>query len=132
MILLACNRACQFELTNRKGLAMRTKNIFTAISLFFSLISFIAFPTSSVAAEKDYPLCTLSGYFFGSGDKFLSDLARNIAQKGKIFGDPICNAAWKNGYKAGENFSKTGKPKNHAEQFVFQQAAEFRAQVSDL
>jgi hypothetical protein len=106
------------------------RNIFTA--LFFSLISFIAFSNPSIASGKDYPLCTLGGYFSGSGDKFLSELARNIAQKGKIFGDPICNAAWKNGYKAGENFSKTGRPQNHAEQFVFQQAAEFRAQVSNL
>ncbi|MGH8685374.1 MAG: hypothetical protein ACREUM_08510, partial [Nitrosospira sp.] len=64
-------------------------------------------------------------------DKFLSELAKNIAQKRNIFGDPICNAAWKNGYKTGENFSKTGKAKNHAEKFVFQQAAEFRAQVAN-
>ncbi len=111
---------------------MRTKN-FVAIPVFFSLISIIAFPGSSVAAEKDYPLCTVGGYFSGSGDKFLSELARNIAQKRNVFGDPICNAAWKNGYKAGENFSKTGKPQNHAEQFVLQQAAEFRARAaSDL
>lgn len=109
---------------------MRTKNISTA--LFFSLISFTAFSTLSIAAGKDYPLCTLGGYFSGSGDKFLSDIARNTTEKGKIFGDPICNAAWRNGYKAGENFSKTGKPQNNAEQFVFQQAAEFRAQIPKL
>ena len=111
---------------------MRTRKIFTAIPVLYSLISVIAFPGSSVAAEKDYPLCTVGGYFSGSGDKFLSELARNSAQERKILGDPICDAAWKNGYKAGENFSKTGKPRNHAEQFVMQQATEFRAQVSDL
>jgi hypothetical protein len=109
---------------------MRTKNSFTA--LFFLLISFIAFSSPSIAAGKDYPLCTLGGYFSGSGDKLLSELVRNTAQTGKIFGDPICNAAWKNGYKAGENLSKKGKPQNHAEQFVFQQAAEFRAQIPRL
>jgi hypothetical protein len=111
---------------------MRKRNVSAALPALFSLLSVIAFPGSSVAAEKDYPLCTVGGYFSGSGDIFLSELARNIVQKRNIFGDPICNAAWKNGYKAGENFSKTGKSANHAEQFVFQQAAEFRAQASDL
>ena len=109
---------------------MRTKNI--SIALFFSLIVFIAFSTLSIAAGKDYPLCTLGGYFSGSGDKFLSEIARNTAQKGNIFGDPICKAAWRNGYKAGENLSRMGKPQNQAEQFVFQQAAEFRAQIPKL
>ena len=111
---------------------MRMSKSLTVIPVLYSLISVIAFPGSSVAAEKDYPLCTVGGYFSGSGDKFLSELARNSAQERKILGDPICNAAWKNGYKAGENFSKTGKPKNPAEQFVLRQATEFRAQVSDL
>ena len=111
---------------------MRSHNIFTTTSLVVSLMSFTAFPSLSTAAEKDYPLCTLSGYFLGAGDKYRSAIARNIAERGKIFGDPICNAAWNNGYKAGENISKKGKPQNQAEQFVFQQAAEFEAQVSDL
>lgn len=111
---------------------MKKRNISAALPAFFSLLSVIAFPGSSVAAEKDYPLCTMGGYFSGSGDKFLSELARNVAQKRNILGDPICNAAWKNGYKAGENVSRTGKPQNLAEKFVFQQAAEFRAHASDL
>ncbi len=111
---------------------MRKRNISAALPAFFSLILVIAFPGSSVAAEKDYPLCTVGGYFSGSGNKFLSELARNIAQKRHIFGDPICNAAWKNGYKTGENVLKTGKPNNHAEKFVLQQAAEFREHAFDL
>ncbi len=109
---------------------MRTRNIFAVLSLFFPALLIVP-PASSAAAEKDYPLCTVGGYFSGSGDKFLSELARNSAQKRNIFGDPICNAAWKNGYKAGENVSKTGKAKNPAEIFVFQQAAEFRAQAAN-
>lgn len=110
---------------------MGTRNSFAALPVLFSLTVGLgnALPASGFAAEKDYPLCTVGGYFSGSGDKFLSELAKNIAQKRNIFGDPICNAAWKNGYKTGENFSKTGKPKNQAEKFVSQQAAEFRAQV---
>jgi hypothetical protein len=111
---------------------MKKRDISAVLPAFFSLILMVAFPGSSPAAEKDYPLCTLGGYFSGSGDKFLSELAKNIAQKSNILGDPICNAAWKNGYKAGENVSRTGKPQNLAETFVFQQAAEFRAHASDL
>ncbi|MDQ3184892.1 MAG: hypothetical protein M3Q16_00160 [Pseudomonadota bacterium] len=109
---------------------MRTRSMFAALPTFVSFMSMMALPSSGVAAEKDYPLCTVGGYFSGSGDKFLSDVAKNIVQERNIFGDPICNAAWKNGYKTGENFSKTGKAKNHAEKFVFEQAAEFKAQVA--
>ena len=111
---------------------MRARNIFISLSILFSLTSVIAFSRSSFAAATDYPLCTLGGYFAASGEKYLSELARNITHTKHIFGDPICDAAWKNGYKAGENYSKTGKPQNHAEQFVLQQAVEFRAHVSDM
>lgn len=111
---------------------MRARNIFVSLSILFSLTSVIAFPRSSFAAATDYPLCTLGGYFTASGEKDLSELARNITQTKHIFGDPICEAAWKNGYKAGVNYSKTGKPQNQAEQFVMQQAAEFRSHVSDM
>lgn len=110
---------------------MGTRNRLGVLPVLFSLTLGIAYPGSGVAAEKDYPLCTVGGYFSGSGDKFLSELAKNIAQERNVFGDPICNAAWKNGYKTGENFSRTGKTKNHAEKFVFQQAAEFKAQVAN-
>ena len=110
---------------------MKTRNIFTAFPVLLLPVLVIVFPGAGVAAEQSYTLCTVGGYFSGSGDKFLSGLARDIVQKRHIFGDPICNAAWKNGYKTGENFSKTGKTKNQAEKFVFQQAAEFREQVFD-
>ncbi len=111
---------------------MRAQNIFISLSILFSLTSVVAFPRSSFAAAPDYPLCTLGGYFTASGEKILSELARNITQTQHIFGDPICEAAWKNGYKAAENYSKTGKPQNQAEQFVLQQAAEFRTHVPDM
>ncbi|MDN5934702.1 MAG: hypothetical protein L0H75_00820 [Nitrosospira sp.] len=113
----------------KTGAFMRTRSIFAAFPVLLLPVLVIAFPGSSVAAEQDYTLCTVGGYFSGSGDKFLSGLAKDIVQKRHIFGDPICNAAWKNGYKTGENFSRTGKPKNQAEKFVFQQAVEFREQV---
>ena len=55
---------------------------------WFSLVFFVAFSNPSVAAEKNYKICTAGGYFAGADDKFLSGLATHMAQKKNILNDP--------------------------------------------
>ena len=38
-----------------------------------------AFSSPSIAADKDYTMCSTWGYFMGHGDKFLEGLAGHVA-----------------------------------------------------
>jgi hypothetical protein len=93
------------------------------------VIFFIVFSSPGIAAEEDYKFCTVGGYFSGTNDKFLSGLAAHVAQKKNIFGNPICNAAWENGYRIGEKLSETGKIKEPAEREIIHQATAFSAKI---
>ena len=95
----------------------------------FLLSFFIAFPSIGVASEEDYKLCTIGGYFSGTNDKFLSGLAGHIAEKKHVFGDPICEAAWANGYRIGQKLTKTGKITEPAEREIIHQATTFSAKI---
>ena len=44
----------------------------------------------------------------------LSAVAKNIAQKRTIFGDPLCKIVWKKTYQVGRNASPTRKLKNRS------------------
>ncbi len=89
----------------------------------------MTFSTASIATEEDYKLCTMGGYFSGTNDKFLSGLAGHIAARKHVFGDPICKAAWANGFRIGEKLTKTGKIKDPAEREIVQQAIEFSSKI---
>lgn len=97
----------------------------------FLLSFFIAFSSIGigVASEEDYKLCTIGGYFSGTNDKFLSGLAGHIAEKKHVFGDPICEAAWANGYRIGQKLTKTGKITEPAEREIINQATAFSAKI---
>jgi hypothetical protein len=110
--------------SNTNGVIMRMK--------WFSLVFFVAFSSPSVAAEKNYKICTAGGYFAGADDKFLSGLATHMAQKKNILNDPICGALWRNAHKIGEIISKTGKIHDEAEGNVVQDATEFSGKVYDV
>lgn len=93
------------------------------------IMLFIAFSSPSVAAEKDYKICNIGGFFSGTGDKFLSGLAAHVAQKKNVLRDPICTALWDNAYKIGEKLTKTGRVKEEAEEEVVEQATAFGAKI---
>jgi hypothetical protein len=99
--------------------------------LWIAVVLFVGFSSSSMAAEQDYRLCTVGGYFSGTQDKFLSGLAAHIAEKKKIFGNPICNAAWENAFRIGEKLYKTGRVQDQAEGEIIHQAAAFSSKVYD-
>jgi hypothetical protein len=98
---------------------------------WIAIVLFVGFSSSSMAAEQDYRLCTVGGYFSGTQDKFLSGLAAHIAEKKKIFGNPICNAAWENAFRIGEKLYKTGRVQDQAEGEIIHQAAAFSSKVYD-
>ncbi|MCC2683062.1 MAG: hypothetical protein K0S36_2626 [Nitrosospira multiformis] len=95
------------------------------------ILVFLSFSGPGIAAEQDYRLCTVGGYFSGTQDKFLSGLAAHIAQKKHIFGNPICNAAWENAFRIGEKLYKTGRIQDQAEGEIIHQAAAFSSKVYD-
>ena len=95
----------------------------------FLLLFFAVFSSTVTATEEDYKLCTIGGYFSGTNDKFLSGLAAHIAEKKHVFGDPICDAAWANGYRVGEKLTKTGKIKDPSEREIIQQATAFSSRI---
>jgi hypothetical protein len=95
----------------------------------FLILFCMAFSSAVAASEEDYKLCTIGGYFSGTNDKFLSGLAAHIAGKKHIFGDPICDAAWANGFRVGEKLTKTGKIKDPSEREIIQQATAFSSKI---
>ena len=95
----------------------------------FLLLFLLVFSSTVTATEEDYKLCTIGGYFSGTNDKFLSGLAAHIAEKKHIFGDPICDAAWANGYRVGEKLTKTGKIKDPSEREIIRQATAFSSKI---
>jgi len=95
----------------------------------FLLLFLLVFSSTVTATEEDYKLCTIGGYFSGTNDKFLSGLAAHIAEKKHVFGDPICEAAWANGYRVGEKLTKTGKIKDPSEREIIQQATAFSSKI---
>lgn len=95
----------------------------------FLLLFLSVFSSTVTAIEEDYKLCTIGGYFSGTNDKFLSGLAAHIAEKKHVFGDPICDAAWANGYRVGEKLTKTGKIKDPSEREIIHQATAFSSKI---
>jgi len=99
--------------------------------IIFSLLFLAVFSSSSIAAEKDYKICSIGGYFVGAENMFLSDLAAHIMIKQLAINDPICTAAWKNAIDIGKRHAWTGKIKTEEEVIIMQQAVEFQSQVYD-
>ena len=61
---------------------------------------------SHAAAEKDYSLCSVAGFYEGSNNRFLTDLAERVATKNNLFGVESCNVAFKEGKAVGERSIK--------------------------
>jgi hypothetical protein len=56
--------------------------------------------STSIAAEKDYKVCSASGFLLAQGDRFEASLASDIVHKRFGRDDPICQAAHRDAYKA--------------------------------
>jgi len=94
------------------------------------LISFAA----QAAAEKDYKICSIGGYFVGAENMFLSDVAWHILVKQEKLiplNDPTCKAMWKNAIKLGKLPALSGIIKTEEEVIIMQQAVEFQSKVYD-
>jgi len=92
----------------------------------FSLLLLAVFSNSSIAAEKDYKICSIEGYFLGAENMFLSDVALHIRVKQEKLiplNDPTCKAMWKNAIEIGKRHAWTGKIKTEKEVIIMQQPA---------
>ena len=96
---------------------------------WFFIMLFVIFSSPSVAADKDYKICNVGGFYSGTNDKFLSGLAAYIAQKKHILDDPICSALWKNASRIGEKLSETRRVKEQAEEEIVHQANVFSEKI---
>ena len=98
--------------------------------LLFILVLAV-FSNSSIAADKDYKMCSIAGYFLGADELFLKGVAGQILvdQNISIISDPICNAAWKNGMEIAKYMNESPQLKNKADETVFRQAYAFQRKV---
>jgi len=101
--------------------------------ILVSLILLVVSSSSSIAAEKDYKICSIAGYFLGYEYSFLRRVAGRVAVKQQmdLINDPICNATWKNANEIAKNLAKLGKLRNETDVTVYQQASKFELQVYD-
>ena len=100
--------------------------------IIFSFLFLAVFSSSSIAAEKDYKICSIAGFFWGTQQKFLHGVAFRILGKQQIsIGDPICDAAWKKGIEIAEHFSKSSQARNVLDKVILDQAVGFQTQVYD-
>ena len=107
-----------------------------------SLLSFLAvFSSPIIAAEKDYKMCSITGYLEGINEKFVTGIAARIImetgvleeKKGNFQVDPICSALWEKGARIGKADLIRGKYnwKNHDEMRLGVDANKFKAKVYD-
>jgi hypothetical protein len=93
-----------------------------------ALLVFAAAISPAYAAGDVEQLCAAGGYYTGAQDRFMSGLAAHVLTKRGELGTLTCSALWKNGYRVGEYFSKTGKPMAEDAK-VFEAAGAFSQRV---
>ncbi len=76
-------------------------------------------------AEKDYTICSVAGFYEGTNNRFLTDLAERVVAKNNLFGDEQCTLALKEGKFAGERFSKPGADRRVTDYEIIRTAHNF-------
>jgi hypothetical protein len=97
--------------------------------LYFCLALTASF--SSQAADKDYSICTVAGFYEGDNNRFLTDLAETIAAKNNLFGDEKCSLALKEGKAAGERYSKQVSDRRATDAEIIRKAHNFSTLIYD-
>lgn len=83
------------------------------------------------AADHDYFICRVAGYYEGNHDQFLYQAASRVLAKNRLSTDEACNENIKLGREVGIKFSKAGKAKNEQEAAVLDEAAHFSNLIYD-
>jgi hypothetical protein len=108
--------------------------------IIFSLLLLVVFSSSSIAAEKDYKMCSITGFLLGEKEKFIAGVAMRIVIKngflqkeGRSEVDPICDALMEKAVKMGAAYFKRGRfsPKEPDELRLGVEAIKFANKVYD-
>ena len=73
---------------------------------WIAIVLFVGFSSSSMAAEQDYRLCTVGGYFSGTQDKFLSGLVAIFQKRKKSSAIPYVMRHGKMHSESEKNYTK--------------------------
>jgi hypothetical protein len=93
------------------------------------ILVLVAVSSSSVAAEKDYKICSIAGFLQGEDSSFIASVARHIMNKRIDMNDPVCTAAYKDAVEIGQHMSRTGKIRNQTDKTVIFQAVDFKSEL---
>ena len=98
-------------------------------SVCFSILMLISY--QGHAADKDYTICSVAGFYEGNNNRFLTDLAERIAAKNNLFGDEKCTIALREGKAVGERFAKPGAERRVIDYEVIRNATHFSNMIYD-
>lgn len=98
----------------------------------FLLVCLEGLVSPSFAAEEDFRICTVAGYYMGTQERFLGGLAFYMAGERGLIQNGVCTALVKSGHAVGESLSKTGKVSNQEEANILLEANEFGTKVYKL
>jgi len=106
------------------------------------ILVLVVFSNSSIAADKDYTMCSITGYLVGNEEKFVAGIATRIimetgileTERGTFKVDPICDALMEKGIRIGKADLKRGKynHKNMDEMRLGVDASKFKDKVYDV
>lgn len=86
---------------------------------------------AAVAADKDYTICAVAGFYEGDNNRFLTDLAERVAAKNNLFGDEKCTLALKEGKAVGQRFSKPGEERRVTDYEIIRSSTHFSNLIYD-
>ncbi|QWF70062.1 hypothetical protein KEF85_11955 [Methylomonas paludis] len=83
------------------------------------------------AADNDFSICAVAGFYAANHNQFLTDLAERIAAKNNLFGDERCTLALKAGKDTGGRFSKPNEQRTDSDNLIIRQATHFSNLIYD-
>ena len=95
------------------------------------LVAMSAISLAATASDRVYSMCGVVGYFEGSGNQFMQEIALRVVEKNRLLTSPACENAIKMGKEVAIHHAKPGRVTSEAEAEVINHAEQFRNQVYD-
>lgn len=100
-------------------------------SPFVLLLLVVSAAHATETGDKRYSMCSVAGYYDGSNNRFMSDIAMRVVEKNHLNSDSECTSAFKTGKDLGIKFSKPGRVKNEEESEIINDATHFGNMIYD-
>ena len=98
---------------------------------FLCLCFFLLASHNAFAADRDFTICAVAGFYEVNHNRFLTDLAERVAAKNNLFGDDKCTQAIKAGKEAGDRYQKPGVQRSEIDMQIIRSAIQFSNQIYD-